>query len=252
MTAPVNPGTLALRLQGITKRFPGVTALDGVDLDLHRGEVHALLGENGAGKSTLIKILSGVHVADQGDFIVGGDVVAVTRPNEASRLGITVVPQDILMVPEFSIGRNILLGGEGALARRGHLSAEERRTVQAALAKVGASFDPDTKTSTLSVPHLRLAQIARAARDLHQPEDRDAERRGFGIRIEADPTLARAAERCAVLRRSGGRDAPRRLRRRARCFVRTSSTIKMSCGTTVMPSREAHWAWSPQRRRHRR
>ena len=78
----------------------------------------------------------------------------MTRPNEASRLGITVVPQDILMVPEFSIGRNILLGGEGGLANRGRLSAEESRTVKAALAKVGANFDPDTKTSTLSVPHL--------------------------------------------------------------------------------------------------
>ena len=66
------------------------------------------------------------------------------------------------MVPEFSIGRNILLGWEGGLAKRGHLSSEERRTVATALAKVGASFDPDTKTSSLSVPHLRLAQIARA------------------------------------------------------------------------------------------
>ncbi len=156
------PGTLALRLAGVTKKFPGVTALDRVDLDLHRGEIHALLGENGAGKSTLIKILSGVHVADDGDFIVGGSPVVVTRPNEASRLGITVVPQDILMVPEFSIGRNILLGGESSLANRGRLSATERQTVVAALAKVGASFDPDTKTSTLSVPRLRLAQIARA------------------------------------------------------------------------------------------
>jgi len=162
MNLPAVHGTLALRLLGVTKRFPGVTALDGVDLDLHRGEVHALVGENGAGKSTLIKILSGVHSADEGDFFVAGNVVTVTRPSEASRLGITVVPQDILMVPEFSIGRNILLGGEGGLARRGHLSAEERRTVQAALAKVGANFDPDTKTSSLSVPHLRLAQIARA------------------------------------------------------------------------------------------
>ena len=162
MIAPVNPKTLALRLKGISKRFPGVTALDGVDLDLHRGEVHALLGENGAGKSTLIKIMSGVHVAEHGDFILDDDVVAVSTPNEASRLGITVVPQDILMVPDFSIGRNILLGREGALARRGQLSADERRTVQSALAKVGANYDPDTKTSTLSVPHLRLAQIARA------------------------------------------------------------------------------------------
>ena len=162
MTLPLMRATLALRLQEITKRFPGVTALDRVDLDLYRGEIHALVGENGAGKSTLIKILSGVHVADEGDFFVAGKVVAVTKPSESSRLGITVVPQDILMVPEFSIGRNILLGWEGNLARRGHLTANERRTVQAALAKVGATFDPDTKTSTLSVPHLRLAQIARA------------------------------------------------------------------------------------------
>jgi ABC-type sugar transport system ATPase subunit len=139
-----------------------VTALDGVDLDLHRGEAHALIGVNGAGKSTLIKILGSVHAADEGDFFVGGNVVAFTRPSDASRLGITVVPQDILMVPEFSIGRNILLGGEAGLARRGRLSSEGRTTVQAALAQVGATFDPDTKISSLSVPHLRLAQLARA------------------------------------------------------------------------------------------
>jgi ABC-type sugar transport system ATPase subunit len=162
MNAPAHSGTVALQLRGVTKRFPGVTALDNVDLDLHRGEVHALLGENGAGKSTLIKILSGVHSADEGDFVVGSSPVAVTRPGEASRLGITVVPQDVLMVPEFSIGRNILLGGEGGFARRAHLNAQERRTVETALAKVGATFDPDTKTSNLSVPRLRLAQIARA------------------------------------------------------------------------------------------
>ena len=162
MTLHLSRATLALQLREITKRFPGVTALDRVDLDLYRGEIHALVGENGAGKSTLIKILSGVHVADEGDFFVAGKVVAVTRPSESSRLGITVVPQDILTVPEFSIGRNILLGWEGGLARRGYLTANERRTVQAALAKVGATFDPDIKTSTLSVPHLRLAQIARA------------------------------------------------------------------------------------------
>jgi ABC-type sugar transport system ATPase subunit len=162
MNPPAFPGTLALRLQEVTKRFPGVTALDGVDLDLHRGEIHALLGENGAGKSTLIKILSGVHAADEGHFIVGGSDVVVTRPSEASRLGITVVPQDVLMVPEFSIGRNILLGRERGFARPGHLSLEERRTIEGALAKVGANFDPSTKTSSLSVPHLRLAQIARA------------------------------------------------------------------------------------------
>jgi ABC-type sugar transport system ATPase subunit len=156
------PGTLALSLRQVTKRFPGVTALDGVDLDLHHGEIHALLGENGAGKSTLIKILSGAHSADEGDFVVPGGAVGVTNPKEAMRLGITVVPQDILMVPELSIGRNILLGAEGAGARRGRLSKAERTLVEAALAKVGANFNADAKTSSLSVPRLRLAQIARA------------------------------------------------------------------------------------------
>ncbi len=101
-------------------------------------------------------------MADAGDFIIGTQKVVVSTPNEASRLGITVVPQDVLMVPEFSIGRNILLGRETALARRGRLNAAERQTVHTALSKVGASFDPDTTTSSLSVPHLRLAQIARA------------------------------------------------------------------------------------------
>jgi ABC-type sugar transport system ATPase subunit len=162
MSAALLPGTLALRLSGVTKRFPGVTALDGVDLDLHHGEIHALLGENGAGKSTLIKILGGAHMADEGDFIVPGGAVGVSNPKESMRLGITVVPQDILMVPELSIGRNILLGTEGATATRGRLSRSERRTVAAALAKVGANFDADAKTSSLGVPRLRLAQIARA------------------------------------------------------------------------------------------
>jgi ABC-type sugar transport system ATPase subunit len=154
--------TSALQLHRVTKRFPGVVALDGVDLDLRRGEVHALIGENGAGKSTLIKILGGVLVADQGELKVNESAVTVTRPSEASRLGITVVPQDILMVPEFSIGRNILLGGESRLTRCGNLNAAERQIVKAALARVGASFEPEAWTASLSVPHLRLAQIARA------------------------------------------------------------------------------------------
>jgi len=105
------PGTLALSLHGITKHFPGVTALDQVNLDLHHGEIHALLSENGGGKSTLIKILSGVHAANDGYFIVGGSRIAVTRADRgvASRHhgGATGYSDGagILHRPEYSVGR---------------------------------------------------------------------------------------------------------------------------------------------------
>ncbi len=153
---------LALQLSGIAKRFEGVVALEGVDLDMYPGEIHALLGENGAGKSTLIKVIAGVQPPDAGEIRVGGHLVAVPNPKEARQLGISLVPQDVLMVRELSIGRNILLGLETRGARRGGLSTTERALVDDALRKVGASFDATASTTSLSVPHLRLAQIARA------------------------------------------------------------------------------------------
>lgn len=150
-----------LRLSGLTKGFPGVLALDAVDLDLHAGEIHALLGENGAGKSTLIKLLSGVYQPDSGAMKLYGHPVQMTSPREALRHGISLVPQDILMVPELSIGRNILLGIEAGGAHRGRLSETEADRVVGALGKVGARFDVETPAKQLSVPELRLAQIAR-------------------------------------------------------------------------------------------
>jgi ABC-type sugar transport system ATPase subunit len=152
----------ALRLTGMYKRFPGVVALNNVDLELRRGEIHALVGENGAGKSTLIKILAGVQAPDDGSIRIAGTERAIRNPLESRQLGISTVPQDILVVPELSIGRNILLGFEGRMAARDTLNAEERRMVDGALSKVGATFSAMTKARLLSVPHLRLAQIARA------------------------------------------------------------------------------------------
>ena len=116
----------ALSANAITKTFPGVRALTDVSIDINAGEIHALLGENGAGKSTLIKVLTGVYRADKGTFSKEGLPVEIDGPRSARALGVTVVPQDIVMVPQLSIGRNIMLGEEGALVRKNAMTPVER------------------------------------------------------------------------------------------------------------------------------
>src|SRR5262245_51084477 len=98
-----------LSLHAITKRFPNVTANDGVDLDVHRGEVHALVGENGAGKSTLVKILYGFYRADAGEMHLEGRPVDIRSPHDARRLGIGLVFQDFVQIPALSVAENIAL-----------------------------------------------------------------------------------------------------------------------------------------------
>jgi ABC-type sugar transport system ATPase subunit len=159
--APAAPRPL-LNLCGISKRYPGVIALNSISLAVERGTIHAVVGENGAGKSTLIKIITGITQADEGQIRLRGEPVTIGDPREANRLGIVSVPQDILLVPELLIGRNILLGMEGSFTRREALDTDETRIVAAALSQVGANFGPDTPTRNLSVPQLRLAQIARS------------------------------------------------------------------------------------------
>jgi ABC-type sugar transport system ATPase subunit len=122
------PTELILSLSGISKRYPGVVALRDVDLDVRSGEIHAVVGENGAGKSTLIKIITGVIESDTGEIRLRGIPVEIGTPRNATRMGITAVPQDILLVPELPVGRNILLGMEKALTRREALDAERRRS----------------------------------------------------------------------------------------------------------------------------
>jgi ABC-type sugar transport system ATPase subunit len=156
------PTEAILSLSHISKRYPGVVALDDVDLEVRSGEIHAVVGENGAGKSTLIKIITGVIESDAGEIRARGVPVEIGTPRNATRMGITAVPQDILVVPELPVGRNILLGMEKATTRRETLDREETKIVRAALNQVGASFEPSTPSRSLSVPQLRLAQIARA------------------------------------------------------------------------------------------
>lgn len=151
-----------VRLRNIHKRFGGVHALQDVSLRIEPGQVHAVLGENGAGKSTLIKVLTGVIQPDSGEIVLGDRSMRLHSPRAARDAGITAVPQDVVLVPQLSIGRNVLLGLEHGMARKSVLSAAEREVVEAALMQVGADFDASTPTADLSVPQLRLAQLARA------------------------------------------------------------------------------------------
>src|SRR5215210_1872091 len=101
-----------LELRGITKRFPGVLANDHVDLDLRRGEVHALLGENGAGKSTLMNVLYGLYHPDEGEVLINGEPVKIGSPREAIDRGIGMVHQHFMLIPVMTVAENIVLATE--------------------------------------------------------------------------------------------------------------------------------------------
>src|SRR5215211_4167179 len=116
-----------LELRGITKRFPGVLANDSVDLDLRRGEVHALLGENGAGKSTLMNVLYGLHQPDEGEIRLRGERVHIHSPREAIGMRIGMVHQHFMLIPVMTVAENVVLASEprrGALLDRD--AAEQR------------------------------------------------------------------------------------------------------------------------------
>ena len=101
-----------LKVEGISKEFPGVKALDGVNFELDRGEVLALVGENGAGKSTLMKILSGIYSPDAGRIIMEGDEVDVHDPKAAQKLGISIIHQEMNLMPHLTVAQNIFIGRE--------------------------------------------------------------------------------------------------------------------------------------------
>ena len=102
----------ALEMRGITKRYPGVVANDGIDLEVRPGEIHALLGENGAGKTTLMNILYGLAEPDAGEIRLDGKVVTIHGPSDAIHQGISMVHQHFMLVPVLSVADNILLGEE--------------------------------------------------------------------------------------------------------------------------------------------
>jgi ribose transport system ATP-binding protein len=152
----------ALELYGISKRFPGVQALDRVDLDVRRGEVHVLLGENGAGKSTLMKILSGAYARDEGRIFINGDAVEPRDPRHAQELGISIIYQTFSQAPHLTVAENLFLGRE-PLTRWGSIDIRKMWTMgRAALAPVGLSIDPSTPIKKLSVAQRQMVEIAKA------------------------------------------------------------------------------------------
>jgi ABC-type sugar transport system ATPase subunit len=160
MTSPAVGSDLAVSLRHICKGYPGVQALDAVSLDVRFGEVHAIVGENGAGKSTLLKILSGLVAPDCGTVQVSGTTLKPHTTIAARRLGVRVVPQDVLVVQGLIAGRNVTLGQERWNAHRGRLAQPERAAVREAMDLAGLTAPARRPSSRLSVPEQRLLQIA--------------------------------------------------------------------------------------------
>jgi ribose transport system ATP-binding protein len=159
MSAPV------LEMRGIRKAFPGVVALDGVDLSLHGGEVHILLGENGAGKSTLMKILSGAYRKDAGEIAIRGVAADIRNPADALALGVRVIYQELNLIPHLSVAENIYLG---SAPTRGLGWIDWRRLyaqTSELLATLGLALAPDARLGRLSLAERQMVEIAKALRD---------------------------------------------------------------------------------------
>ena len=153
-----------LRMQGITKEFPGVLALDEVDFDLYEGEIHCLVGENGAGKSTLIKILSGAYFKDKGKTYIRGREVEIANPHQGRTLGISVIYQELDLIPSLSIAENIFLGNETYTKWRTidwrKMKIEAKKLLNSL--NIDFSVEVDTLVRDLSVAQQQFVATARA------------------------------------------------------------------------------------------
>ncbi|MDQ2693780.1 MAG: sugar ABC transporter ATP-binding protein [Pseudomonadota bacterium] len=168
--AAVNPKvpdrTPALEMRGVSKTFPGVKALDNVQLTAWTGEIHSLMGENGAGKSTLMKILSGAYQPDPGcEIKIDGKPVQIANHKAGRKAGIAIIYQELSLSPNLTVAENIYLGDE---PRKGKYLIDRglmRRETAKVLERLGAEFGPDTVVNTLSIAEQQQVEIARA---LHQ------------------------------------------------------------------------------------
>jgi ribose transport system ATP-binding protein len=155
-----------LHLKNVTKRFPGVLALDKVNLDVRRGEVHGLVGENGAGKSTIIKAITGAHSPDDGEVWYDGAKLEHITPHKSMSLGIACIYQELNQIPHMTVYENIYLGREELSVKPVGWTnrTEMRKESERVLKSLGLDIDPDTEVCALGVGRQQLIEIARAVR----------------------------------------------------------------------------------------
>ena len=178
-----------LELKNITKRFPGVTALNGVHFQLKKGEIHALMGENGAGKSTLIKVITGVHKPDEGSILINGEEVFFQNTNDSAEKKIAAIYQHSTTYLHLSVTENIFMGHE-LKNKIGLLNwPEMNRQARELLRSLGSSIDPKTLMSNLSVAEQQVVEISKAV-------SANAE-----IVIMDEPTAALSKRECEELYR---------------------------------------------------
>ena len=149
---------MAVELEGIVKRFPGVVANDGVDLAVRRGAIHALVGENGAGKSTLMKILYGMQPPDEGTMSVNGQPVAFRSPKDAINAGIGMVHQHFMLADQLTVLENIVLGDEPSQVGRIDFK-DARERIQKLSSAYGLDVDPNQTVETLGVGERQRVEI---------------------------------------------------------------------------------------------
>lgn len=151
-----------LEVRGLTKRFPGVTALSNVSFDLRAGEVHSLVGENGAGKSTLLSCINGLQIPSEGDIYLDGNITVIRSPAEAISRRLSMVHQELVLCANMTVAENIYLGREPT--RKGGLNDKARMNsdARALLARLQVKIDPEQKLGSLSLNEQQIVEICRA------------------------------------------------------------------------------------------
>jgi ribose transport system ATP-binding protein len=153
---------IILKMNSIRKTFPGVTALDDIHFELYRGEVHVLLGENGAGKSTLVKILSGAYQKTSGEIFLFGRETSIRNPKHAQQLGVSIIYQELNLIPYLSVGENIFLGREPMAAPGVINSSKLFEASEQILSELGVKIDVRQVVKNLGVAEQQMVEVAKA------------------------------------------------------------------------------------------